>query len=145
MLYSVDGRSVSARKLMVRSVVSVLAEAMVSDEAELCAPGEMPEDICVLKNTYPLQMPVEAGEKAFTLEDYTSLPETQPTIEKLLRYQAQPEITEEKILADKVVFRGNMILHILYRGSIALLSILHTKSPLSRQAQHVLLGVLQPR
>lgn len=117
LLRSVDSRSVSARKLMVRAVVSVLMEAMVSGDAEVYNPGQLPDDVCILKNTYPVQMPVEAGEKAFTLEDSVTLPESQPPMEKLVRYQLQPELTEQKILADKIVFRGNANLHILYRGT----------------------------
>ena len=115
-LYSVDGRSTSARKLMVRSLVSILAEAMIDKEACVYSSGEVPVDICLLKSTYPLQLSVEAGEKAFSLEDYTTLPESQPAIGKIMRYHVQPELTEQKILTDKIIFRGNMILHILYRG-----------------------------
>lgn len=117
LLRSIDSRSISARKLMVRSVVSMLMEAMVSGDAEIFNPGQLPDDVCILKNTYPVQMLIEAGEKAFTLEDSVTLPESQPPMEKLIRYQLQPELTEQKILADKIVFRGNANLHILYRGT----------------------------
>lgn len=117
LLRSVDSRSISARKLMVRTVVSMLMEAMVSGDAEVYNSVQLPDDICILKNTYPVQMPIEAGEKAFTLEDSVTLPESQPPMEKLIRYQLQSELTEQKILADKIVFRGNANLHILYRGT----------------------------
>lgn len=117
LLRSIDSRTVSARKLMVRSVVNVLMEAMVSCDAELYSPGQLPDDICILKNTYPVQMPVDAGEKAFALEDTVILPDSQPPVEKLYRYQLQPELTEQKVLADKIIFRGNANLHIVYRST----------------------------
>ena len=116
LLRNVDARSTSARKLMVRANVGILAEALCADDAGLSMPDTLPEDICILKNTYPMCLPMEAGEKAFTLEETLSLPASMPTPVKLIRYELRPELTEEKILADKLVFRGTAIAHILYCG-----------------------------
>ena len=113
-LRSVDARSLSARKLMLRANVSVLGWAMENGEFEICAPGDVPPDIQLRTVSYPLQIPNEAGEKAFSLEETLSLPPSAPRMEDLISYSLQPEITEEKMMGDKVVFRGNATLHILY-------------------------------
>ena len=113
-LCSVEARSTSARKMMLRSNVSVLAWAMENRETDLFAPSQLVDDIRLRKEIYPVLLPVAAGEKAFSLEDTFTLPPSVPPVEKLLHYHLQPEITEEKILADKVVFRGNAVLHTLY-------------------------------
>lgn len=116
LLYGVDARSLSARKLMVRATVGVRGQAVVPSEAELYTPGELPADVYVLKNTYPLMLPVEAGEKLFNLEESLSLPASAPEIEKIYRYTLRPWLTDSKIVADKLVMRGTAMLDLLYRG-----------------------------
>ena len=113
-LRGVDARSTSARKMMLRSNVSVLAWAMENQEGEIFAPVDVPEDVELLKRTYPMELPVEAGEKAFSLEETLSLPPSAPRMEKPVYFSIQPEITEERMMGDKVVFRGNAVLHMLY-------------------------------
>lgn len=114
MLRSVDARSLSARKLMIRSNVSILAWAMMQENQELYEPESVPEDVQLLTKNYSMELPSEAGEKAFVLEETLNLPPSAPKFEKLVRYFLQPEITEEKLMGDKVVFRGNALLHICY-------------------------------
>lgn len=106
-----DARSVSPRKLMLRGGIGVMAEALVPRKAELLAPKGEPEGVELLKKSYPVRLPREAGERAFTLEEElnaTSRPE------KLLCYTLRPEITEQKVLANKIAFRGNANLHVAW-------------------------------
>ena len=115
LLKGVDARSTSARKLMVRATLSALAEAWLPGQEEYAVPANIPEDVEMLTATYPLMLPKEAGEKAFTLEEQINLPNGQK-MEKIMHYCLQPEILDKKVMADKVVFRGTAALHILYRG-----------------------------
>lgn len=114
LLRSVDARSLSARKMMLRTNVSILGWALEKQEHEVFAPADIPEDIQLRTQRYPMLIPVEAGEKAFSLEETLSLPPSAPRMEKLISFSMQPEVTEEKMMSDKVVFRGNAVLHILY-------------------------------
>ena len=113
-LRSVDARSLSSRKMMIRTNLTVLPWAMEAQEVPVFVPDEIPEDVQLKTMRYPMLLPVEAGEKAFSLEETVMLPPSMPKLEKLLCYQLQPQITEEKIMNDKVIFRGNGLLHILY-------------------------------
>lgn len=113
-LRSLDARSTSARKIMLRSNVSVLAWALENSTFEVYDPVGVPEEIHLKKVKYPIQIPSEAGEKAFALEEILQLPPSVPKPEKIVSYRLHPEITEEKIMNDKVIFRGNAMLHILY-------------------------------
>ena len=115
-LRSVDARCLSARKLMLRTNVSVLGVAMEKQEREIYAPKEYPSDVQLRTQRYPILLPVEAGEKAFTVEESLVLPPSVPPMDKLLLYSFQPHITEERLMGDKLVFRGNGALHILYRA-----------------------------
>lgn len=114
LLRNVDARSISARKLMVRVGVGCLGEALVPNDVPFYSPGEIPEDVQLLKNTYPMRLPREAGEKPFMIEE--DLANTTPQINKLIYFTVQPEIQDQKVMAGKAAFRGTAIVHMLYRG-----------------------------
>lgn len=115
LLRFVDSRTVSARKTMVRAGVAAMAEALYPMETDIYSADELPEDVQVLLKSYPLQLPREAGEKTFLLDEDLTLPGSMPEAEKLLSYTVQPEISDKKIMANKVVFRGTGNLHLVYR------------------------------
>ncbi len=114
LLRSLDARSVSPRKIMVRACVGGLARAMAPMDAAVSVPGDVPEDVEMLRSTYPMRLPREAGEKTFLLDEELSLPATAPELGELLAYCLEPAILDRKVMANKVVFRGNGNLHILY-------------------------------
>lgn len=117
-LKGIDARSTSARKLMIRANVSLMGQAMEPVEPEVCCPGQIPEDVQLLTKSYPVELPVESGEKLFQLEEELNLPQN---AEKILRCQLTPEVTEQKVMAGRVVFRGKALLQLMYsdpEGSI---------------------------
>lgn len=114
LLRSVDARTVSPRKVMVRCSVGALGEAWCPEKCPLPQPRELPEDIALLRRKHTLWVPEEAGEKPFRMEETLSPSGPQP--EKLLYYTMTPEILDRKVMTDKVVFRGSGNLHILYAG-----------------------------
>lgn len=116
LLRSADARSISARKIMVRTNVGVLAEALVPTDVPVYKPVEVPQDVQLLKNTYPMRLPKEAGEKIIQMEEELMMPSSGSKPDKILRYSLQPELVDQKVMAGKLVFRGAAILHILYRG-----------------------------
>ena len=116
LLKGVDARSTSARKLMVRANISALGEAYIQGQGQVAVPANVPENVELLSATYPILLPKEAGEKAFLLEEQLTLPEERPRIDKLLYYCLQPQIDDQKVMGDKVVFRGSALLHMLCRG-----------------------------
>ncbi len=106
LLRSIDARLVSARKLMLRTVLSAAGEALEPGKVEVYDPIELPEDIHIRKACYPVNLCKEAGEATFLLDEMLSWPPDVLDAEKLVYYHLFPEITEKKIMADKVVFRG---------------------------------------
>lgn len=116
MLRSADARSISARKMMLRAGVAVQMEAVVPGEALIPEPEELPEQVELLKSNWPLRLRKEAGEKTFQLDEEQELPGSVPVPEKLLTYRMEPRLTECRVLGNKLVFRGNGDLHILYRS-----------------------------
>lgn len=116
-LKSIDARSVSARKILVRACVMVTGQSYEPVELTLYEPGEMEPDVQILERNYPIQIPKEAGEKVFELEEELRLPPSAPALEQIICYDLHPELVDQKIMGDKVVFRGTAWLHLLYRDT----------------------------
>ena len=112
-----DARVLSSRKLMVRTNIGMQMEALTPAEFAMYRSDDVPEDVQLLTNRYLLTLPVEAGEKAFGLDEILELPASEPKMEQPLRLSLTPQVLEQKVLADKLIFRGLCIAHLLYRGS----------------------------
>ena len=109
----VDGRTVSARKIMVRAGIAAMAQALCPRETEIYSPESETEDVELLHHTYPVRLFREAGEKSFLLDEELELPPSAPEPEKLLYYRFQPTVTEQKVMGNKLVFKGFGNLHLL--------------------------------
>ncbi len=113
-LKAVDARTVSARKVMVRACISILGEALEPMEGELYEAPQMEEDISLLKRTYPMVLPLEAGEKAVQMEEALVFPASMPALERIVHYEMTPRVTEQKVLANRLVFRGSGCIRLVY-------------------------------
>lgn len=103
-LKMIDARSISARKMMVRVVVSAVGEALEPGQVQWYQCTDVSQDVQLLRSKYPVCLLTEAGEKPVSLEEELT---PKGNLTKILRCNLQPEIVEKKIMADKVVFRGN--------------------------------------
>lgn len=127
-----DARNVSPRKLMVRCGVSVMLEAMTPATAEIPRPVAEEKSLQLLKHSYPVLLPKEAGEKSFTIEEELTLSVPCPPDAKLLCCTLRPAVTEAKVVLDKVVFRGNGQAHCLYAGENGVLHAQDFELPFSQ-------------
>ena len=114
MIRSMDARTLSARKLMVRVSLALLAEALEPEETAVCTPGDLPEGVFVNTKTYPLRLPREAGEKVFAVEESLSIGGETPR--KLLCCRLTPRVTEQAALGGSMVMRGNLRAQYVYIG-----------------------------
>lgn len=110
----VDARSVSPRKMMIRAGMSVLGEGFAPEEGVVYTPEELPEDVQLLTNTYPIRLRMEAGEKTFRLDEELILPASCPAPQKLIYGALHPAVTDHRVLSNRLVFRGDANLHVLY-------------------------------
>ena len=113
-LKSIDARSTSARKLMVRANLSLWGRAMVPEETEVYDAREVPQDVQVLRAEYPTELPVECGEVQVHVEEEVDLAAISPLPEKILRHDFAPFLTEQRVMASRLVFRGKGNLHLVY-------------------------------
>ena len=112
---AVEARSISPRKIQVRASVSLMCQAFVPMEIPVAQPQNLPQDVELLRNTYPLRLWKEAGEKAFTQEETLNLPDSAPVPEELICYWADARVTDRKVLSGKLVFRGSTAVRLCYR------------------------------
>lgn len=133
LLRFVDGRNVSARKILVRCGVACLTEALYRRSADVYIPGEVPEDVELLRRSYPVRLPREAGEKTFSLDE--TLEPGSPAVRELLSYTMTPEITESRVTGDKVVMRGIGRLHLVYRCQEGRIRVRDFEIPFSQFAE----------
>lgn len=112
---SVDARPTSGRKLMIRATVGMLAQTYIPHTITWHSPGQLPEQVYIKENVYPFCLLRDMGEKAFIIDEELVVPESAPGLEKLIRYSLQPKVEESKVLGDKAIFRGNTLVHVLYR------------------------------
>ena len=114
LLRFVDGRNLSARKILIRAGLSCLAEGMTLSRTAVYTAPEVPEDVELLRRSYPLRLPREAGEKTFTLEESLDLGSS--PVSRILCCGFRPELSESKVSGDKVDLRGTGRLHLLCSG-----------------------------
>ena len=112
LLRFVDGRNLSARKILVRVGISCLAEGLTEQRTEVYRAPEVPEDVQLLHRSYPVRLPKEAGEKTFTLEE--TLETGSNPVQQILSYTFQPELSEARVSTDKAAIRGLGKLHLVY-------------------------------
>ena len=115
LLCSVDARSASTRKVMLRCNLGILVQTLVPRTAELMEPGELPGDIEVLDRVYPMILTRETGERSFLCEERLALPQGCPPLQRIVYFRLSPRVTEQKVLGSRAVFRGVGELHMLYQ------------------------------
>lgn len=115
-LKGVDGRMLSARKMMVRANAQILAQVVSPMEETVYVSQALPEDVQVLKNTYPMELAVEAGEKAFVLEDDLAVSGGTPAPEKIVSVSVMPRVNEQAVVGGKVIFRGDAEVKTVFVG-----------------------------
>ena len=134
MIRFLDGRSISARKMMLRLEICMICQALYPMEKLLAKPEQLPEDLQILRSTYPVRLRKEAGERAFSLDEDISMPENLPKAEKILAYSMQPEITEKRVVGNRLLFKGNGNLRALYRCPEGKLHTFDIELPFSQYA-----------
>lgn len=116
-LSNLDARNVSARKIILRAGVELMGQAMAAEKVEMTVPVDIPEDVQLLTQKYPVNIPVEAGEKQIALEDDVALADANIAVQRMIGYTIAPAVQEARILANRLVMRGNAHFKMRYMTS----------------------------
>ena len=111
---SVDGRMINSRKAMLR--VSVCCQITAYEQAEepVFQLLDRPDELQVRQSSYAVQLPLETAEKSFVVSDSLELPMGYPPISQLYKQCCRLELTDQKLVANKAVFKGNAVCKLLY-------------------------------
>lgn len=134
-LRSIDARSVSPRKIMLRAGISAQVLALTQKHTDAYSGNEISEDVETLIESYSVRLMREAGEKTFSIDEDVQLPSDCSDAEKLLSYNVEPIVTEQKVMGNKVVFRGSANLHLLFARNDGRLGSCELSLPFSQFAQ----------
>lgn len=131
----IDSRSVSARKIMVRSLVSAVGEALEPVQTELYRPDTVPEDVQIRRESYPICLPSEAGESVITLDEELTPNGSGGQVNRMIYCSVEPVLSDQKVMADKVVYRGSAGVHLLCECENAQLCGFDFEVPFSQYVQ----------
>lgn len=134
-LSGLDARWTGAGKLLIRAGISVLAECWQETVVPVPQPADVPEDVAVRRHCWPVWLPKEAGEKTFSLEETLTLPASEAAVEKILHNSLTPVITDQKVLGNKIVFRGSASVHLCWLCPEGKVHSWDTELPFSQYAQ----------
>lgn len=112
----VDARSISPRKILVRAGMGAMAEAYVPRNVPVSTAGTAETGAELLRSRYPVRLRKEAGEKTFLMDEELTIPDSAPRPQSVLYCTMEPKLHDSRVTADKLVFRGNGKLHMLYRS-----------------------------
>ena len=133
-LLSADARMLNPRKLYLRAELAIGLQVFVPSPLVYSAGGEQPEDLGIQQRRESCQACIvtDVQEKPFTFSDDLSLPGSKPDIEELLRQRVELFCTESKVIGNKLIFKGQAALTLLYRGTDQTLSTVLFELPFSQ-------------
>lgn len=128
---SVDARMINSRKALLRVNFLCDITAWNTGEECFCELNTEIRDLQVKKATYHLRLPHEYAEKTFPVTDTLELLQGKPSVSELWRLSCGVELTDQKIIANKAVFKGVLNCKVLYLAEDEHLYILHHLIPFS--------------
>lgn len=134
LLAALDARSTSARKIMVRAEAQMMGQGSAPRKIMVAVPPTLPEDVHLRREHYPVELPVEGGEKQVTLEQRFPLPEQQAS-GKILSAALLPQVLEQKMAGSRLIIRGEAILDLRLILEDGNLDSFHGAIPFSQYAE----------
>ncbi|MDR0326193.1 MAG: DUF3794 domain-containing protein [Oscillospiraceae bacterium] len=111
-LLDIEARAINPRKISVLCRLSL--HAVVYAPAELSIPSEVDEPCEVKMQLCDAYMPVAVKSKGFTINEGLELPASRPPVDELVIALPRLEVTDVKIVGSKAVFKGAVLLELLY-------------------------------
>ncbi|MDR0293303.1 MAG: DUF3794 domain-containing protein [Oscillospiraceae bacterium] len=111
-LLEIEAHAINPRKVSVLCRLSV--RAAVYAPAELSVPSEVPEPCEVKRQSCSAYMPVAVKSKSFTVNEGLELPASRPPVDEIVFAMPRMEVTDVKTVGSKAVFKGAVLLGILY-------------------------------
>lgn len=112
-----DARSLNPRKVLVRVNLAIAVQAYAPQTASFCdgVNGQEQNGIQTLEEPQKACFIVAVEEKSFTFSDDLSLSATRPQAAELLKSRVDLACGDSKLIGNKLIFKGEAGLHLVYR------------------------------
>lgn len=111
---SMDARISSARRIMVRCCLQLGVNGAVRSRQTVYSADNIPREIQLRQEIYPLQLTMEAGEREIAIDEQIQLPGNYPSPETIVRFSLQPKVSETKLMGSRLILRGLCSLRMVY-------------------------------
>ena len=106
-------RAVSGRKVDIHGALSISITLFQRKCREIVSDYES-KLLELKKGTAPATVPMGYAEKYLSIEDNIVLGQNKPNVHNILRYEANPCIKETKLVNEKAVIKGELLVCVLY-------------------------------
>lgn len=112
-----DARSLNPRKVLVRVSLAIGVQAFASQSASFCdgVDGQDQNGIQTLEEPQTACFIIGVEEKSFTFSDDLSLSATRPPAAEILKSRVDLVCGESKLIGNKLIFKGEAGLRLVYR------------------------------
>lgn len=109
----INCRAVTARKIDVHGALSIIATAVKKTENEIVT-DTMHGCVEVLRQTVSAATPLSCNEKSVAVEEEIEIGAAKKDINCIIRYSGEVSIKESKLIAGKVMVKGELSISLLY-------------------------------
>lgn len=111
-----DTRAINPRKIMTRVEITADVQVFAASTLVLCSGiGAVDGSVEQLTETHKLYCVSAVQEKQVTFEDDLSIPAGRPSAEELLSSRVELSCAETKIIGNKLIFKGEAAVQLVYR------------------------------
>ena len=134
-LRSVDARPLNSRKLLVRVGIACTLSVFAKKQCTCHDISEPAPNLQLKRMELPLKMPLGLGEKRFVLNEELEVPTNKAAVASILKCLYRPQLTEQRVVGNKAVFKGKLTVHVLYEGEDGKLAPYEWSVPFSQYAE----------
>ena len=132
---SADARMINSRKAMLRVNLGCEIAAYEQSSDVRYTLEERPPELQIKEAVYTVGLPLETGEKSFVVTETLEVSAGHPAVSRVYEFQCTPELTDEKLVGNKAVFKGNLHCKMLYMGENETLYLLQQSIPFSQYCE----------
>ncbi len=133
-IVSAETRIMNPRKVLAKVELSLYVEGDVPHTVELCTEIEADPSLSLqtLQKEETVWMIMGVGEKPFQFSDQMNLPSGKPDVEEILKYRVFISCDDAKMIGTKLIFKGEVELHLFYRSVAGSLQTVEYTLPFSQ-------------
>ncbi|MCQ2418173.1 MAG: DUF3794 domain-containing protein [Clostridia bacterium] len=131
----VDARMISSRKAMLRLSLASSIAAYSPQQIVTYTLPEPEQDIMTYSSVLPMKLCLDAEEKSFAVNEEVLLPEELPAVEEILKEQYRLNVTEKKMVGNKLAYKGTIGVHTLYSAQDGSLNSCDSELPFSQYVE----------